>query len=119
MGLYTADHAGIVVRMFIWIFHRLSGVLLIFLLVFQLSTGFFQASSSQSEWVRTAAALHRHPPLVCLLVFLVVFHGLYGLRTILLDLGLKREKLLFWLFTLLGSVCYGGFLVLYWTQIAP
>lgn len=105
--------------MFAWVFHRVSGILLIFLLAFQLFTGFFQASSSPAESVRAAAALHRHPPLVCLLVFLIIFHGLYGLRTILLDLGLRREKFLFWFFTALGSVVFGIFLVLYGTQIGP
>ncbi len=104
--------------MFVWIFHRISGALLIFLLVFQFSTGFLQASSTQAEWLKTAAALHRHAPMICLLVFLVIFHGLYGLRTILLDLGLKRERLLFWGCTGLGSVVFAAFLVFYFIEIA-
>ena len=104
--------------MFVWIFHRISGVLLIFLLVFQFSTGFLQVSSTQPESLKTAAALHRHAALNCLLVFLVIFHGLYGLRTILLDLGLQRERLLFWSCTALGTVVYATFLVFYFMQIA-
>jgi succinate dehydrogenase cytochrome b556 subunit len=103
---------------FVWIFHRISGVLLIFLLVFQFSTGFLQAGSTQPESLKIAAALHRNPTLNCLLVFLVIFHGLYGLRTILLDLGLKRDRLLFWGCTVLGTVGFGAFLVFYFKQIA-
>ena len=65
--------------MFVWMFHRLSGLLLIGLLVLQLGTGFFQASSSNLPLVKTVAALHRHPAVVSLLVFCVIFHALYGL----------------------------------------
>ncbi len=104
--------------MFVWMFHRISGLLLIVLLFFQLVTGFHQASSSNAESVKVVAALHKHELLVSLLVFLVIYHGLYGLRTILLDLGLKREKLLFWLCTAGGLILFLAFLVGYYTSIA-
>lgn len=104
--------------MFVWVFHRISGVLLIGLLAVQLFTGFFQASSSGEEAVRTVAALHRHAALNCTLVFLVIFHALYGLRTILLDLGVKREKSLFWVFTGVGCVLFAVFLVVYLKHVA-
>ena len=99
--------------MFVWVFHRISGLLLIFLLSLQLFTGFFQASSSSSDLVVTMASLHKHAVLNCLMVFLFVFHSLYGIRTILMDLGLGREKLLFWCSNVLGLVIYAVFLVLY------
>ena len=105
--------------MFVWIFHRISGVLLIVLLGFQLLTGFLQAGAAQGESLKVASAMHRHAALNCLLVFLVIFHGLYGLRTILLDLGMRRERLLFWSFTLLGTAGYTAFLVYYFTRITP
>jgi succinate dehydrogenase/fumarate reductase cytochrome b subunit len=104
--------------LFVWIFHRISGVLLVFLLAFQFSTGFLQVGSTQPESLKTAAALHRHAHVLCLLVFLLIFHGLYGLRTILLDLGLKRERLLFWICTLLGTAAFAAFLVFYSMRIA-
>ncbi len=110
--------SGRCVAVFVWIFHRISGVLLIFLLAFQFSTGLLQAGSAQAESLKTAAALHRHAHVVYLLVFLVIFHGLYGLRTILLDLGLKWERLLFWSCTVLGTVVFAAFLVFYSAQIA-
>lgn len=104
--------------MFVWIFHRISGVLLIFLLGVQLFTGFFQASDSNSDLVRTFADLHNHTALNSLLVFLVIFHALYGVRTILMDLGVKREKFLFWAFTAVGLVSYAVFLILFITFVA-
>jgi len=103
---------------FVWIFHRISGILLIFLLPLQLLTGFFQASSSNSEAVRAVAGLHKYPALNYLLVFLIVFHALYGVRTMLLDLGVKREKLLFWVCTVLGIILFVVFLVLFRELVA-
>jgi succinate dehydrogenase/fumarate reductase cytochrome b subunit len=100
-------------------FHRISGVVLIGLLALQLCTGFFQASLSNAAWVKAVAALHRHPAVNCLLVFCVIFHALYGLRTIVLDLGVKRERLLFWTFTVLGSLLYAVFLASYFAYAAP
>lgn len=104
--------------MFVWIFHRVSGVLLIFLISVQLFTGFFQASPSNSELVKRFADLHKHTALNCLLVFLVIFHAIYGVRTILMDLGVRREKLLFWAGTLLGLALFAVFLALYLTLVA-
>jgi succinate dehydrogenase/fumarate reductase cytochrome b subunit len=104
---------------FVWVFHRVSGVLLVFLLALQFSTGFLQAGATQPESLKAAAALHRHAALNCSLVFLVIFHGLYGLRTIVLDLGLRRERLLFWICTLLGTGMFAAFLVFYFTRTVP
>jgi succinate dehydrogenase cytochrome b556 subunit len=104
---------------FVWIFHRISGVVLIFLLAFQLFTGFFQASSSNHDAATTLAALHQHAVLNCLMVLLFIFHALYGLRTILMDLGLGREKLLFWGSNLLGVALFVVFLVFYVTLVGP
>ena len=104
--------------MFVWLFHRISGVLLVVLLGAQLVTGFFQASSSNSDLTRSMASLHKHAGLSCLLVFVAIFHAFYGLRTILLDLGLKHDRLLFWVATLLGGVLFGVFLILYLRLVA-
>ena len=103
---------------FVWVFHRVSGVLLILFLAVQLLTGFYQASVSNSEWVATMADLHRHMVVKSLLVFLVIFHALYGVRTILMDLGVNREKLLFWVCTGLGIVLFLAFLISYSLLVA-
>jgi len=103
---------------FVWIFHRITGVLLIFLLGFQLFTGFYQASSSNQEFVVVIADLHRHAALNCVMVFCAMFHASYGIRTILMDLGLRREKLLFWVCTLVAAALYAVFLVLFFELVA-
>ena len=95
--------------MFVWIFHRVSGLLLIVLLALQLVSGFCQ----ESESLQALAALHTNGLVVCLTVFLLVFHALYGVRTILMDLGLARERLLFWCTTGVGAVIYAAFLLVY------
>jgi succinate dehydrogenase/fumarate reductase cytochrome b subunit len=102
---------------FVWLFHRISGAVLLGLLAVQLFTGFFQASSSNLETVKTIASLHRHAVMNCVLVFCVIFHGLYGVRTIVLDFGVKREQLLFWVFTVLGAVLFILFLVCYFAYV--
>jgi succinate dehydrogenase/fumarate reductase cytochrome b subunit len=98
---------------FVWVFHRISGLLLILLMAFQVCTGLFQASTSNSDLVKTMADLHRHGAVNCLLVFCAIFHGLYGVRTIALDLGARREKLVFWICTILGMVLFALFLVFF------
>ena len=98
---------------FVWVFHRVSGILLIILLATQLATGFFQASASNTEFVKSMADLHKHLLLNCAMVFLFIFHSLYGVRTILMDLGVRKEKLLFRACTALGVVLFLVFLGFY------
>jgi succinate dehydrogenase cytochrome b556 subunit len=98
---------------FVWVFHRVSGVLLIFLVGFQVLTGLFQSSTSNSDVVKAMADLHRHAAVNCLLVFFFIFHALYGVRTIVLDLGAKCENLVFWICTVLGLVLFAAFLVFF------
>jgi succinate dehydrogenase/fumarate reductase cytochrome b subunit len=63
-----------------------------------------------------ALVLHTNPFSDTLLIVLVVYHALYGLRTILFDLGLKKEKQLFWIFSVLGFVMSAALLVVYFTR---
>lgn len=100
--------------MFVWVFHRLSGLLLILLLGLKFLTSFFLMTKDQKpDW---ALVLHANKMSDTLLIMLVVFHAFYGLRTVLCDLGVKKEKLLFWVFTLLGLVVSAGLLVVYFTR---
>jgi succinate dehydrogenase hydrophobic anchor subunit len=63
-----------------------------------------------------ALVLHTNPFADTLLIVFGVYHALYGLRTVLIDLGLKKEKLLFWIFTILGLVVSVGLLIVYFTR---
>ena len=100
--------------MFIWVFHRISGLLLILLIGIKLLTSFFLMTKEQKpDW---ALVLHTNPFIDTLLIISVVFHALYGLRTVAIDLGLRKEKLLFWVSTLLSLVLSGLLLALYFTR---
>ena len=100
--------------MFIWVFHRISGLLLILLIGIKLLTSFFLMTKEQKpDW---ALVLHTNPFIDTLLIIFVVFHALYGLRTVAIDLGLRKEKLLFWVSTLLSLVLSGLLLALYFTR---
>jgi succinate dehydrogenase/fumarate reductase cytochrome b subunit len=100
--------------MFIWIVHRISGLMMIALLSFKFTTSFFLMTKQQKpDW---AIVLHANPFIDTLLIISVVFHALYGLRTVIIDAGLRKEKLLFWIFTLLGILLSAGLLVLYYTR---
>ena len=100
--------------MFVWIFHRISGLLLILLIGIKLFTSFFMMTKEQEpDW---ALVLHTNPFLDTLLIISVVFHAFYGLRTVAIDLGLRKEKLLFWVSTLLSLILSGLLLALYFTR---
>jgi succinate dehydrogenase/fumarate reductase cytochrome b subunit len=100
--------------MFVWVFHRVTGLLLIVLLSVKFLTSFFLMTKQQKpDW---ALVLHTNPLVDSLLLVSVVFHGLYGLRTIIIDSGVRKEKLLFWIFTILGVVLSGALLVLMFTR---
>ncbi len=100
--------------MFVWIFHRISGLLLILLLSVKLFTSFFLMTKDQKpDW---ALVLHTNPLIDTLLIICVVFHAFYGLRTVIIDLGLRKEKLLFWVFTLLSVALSALLIVIYFTR---
>lgn len=100
--------------MFVWVFHRISGLLLILLIGIKLLTSFFLMTKEQKpDW---ALVLHTNPFIDTLLIISVVFHALYGLRTVAIDLGLRKEKLLFWVSTVLSLVLSAILLALYFTR---
>jgi len=87
--------------MFAWLFHRISGLFLIVLFGIKIFTGFFlYTKEKKPDW---AILLHRQPVVDVLIFVLLAFHIAYGLKTILYDLGIRREKLLFWTSTLAGG----------------
>ena len=100
--------------MFIWVFHRISGLLLIVLLSIKFVTSFFLMTKGQKpDW---ALVLHTNPFTDTFLIISIVFHAFYGLRTVIIDLGLKKEKLLFWIFTLLSLGMSVVLLIVYFTR---
>jgi succinate dehydrogenase cytochrome b556 subunit len=101
-------------EMFIWVFHRVTGLLLIGLLGIKFLTSFFLMTKAQKpDW---ALLLHTNPLTDTLLIVAAVYHAFYGLRTIVIDLGVRKEKLLFWIFTSLGTLVTAALLAVYYTR---
>jgi succinate dehydrogenase cytochrome b556 subunit len=81
--------------MFIWLFHRISGATLIILIGIKILTGYFLLpKDNRPDW---ALSLHRHPVIDVLILILFTFHSIYGIRTIIIDFGYRKEKQLFWI----------------------
>jgi succinate dehydrogenase/fumarate reductase cytochrome b subunit len=100
--------------MFVWVLHRISGLLLILLLTIKFLTSFFLMTKGQKpDW---ALLLHTNPLSDTILIISGVFHAFYGLRTVIIDMGVKKEKLLFWIFTILASISSALLLLLYFTR---
>jgi succinate dehydrogenase cytochrome b556 subunit len=79
--------------MFIWLFHRISGVCLIVLFGIKILTSYFLFNQDKKpDW---ALSLHRQPVVDVLILVLFTFHSIYGIRTIVMDLGYRDEKRLF------------------------
>lgn len=100
--------------MFIWIVHRFSGLLLIILLGVKFLSAFFLMTKNQKpDW---ALLLHTNPLTDTFLIVAGVYHALYGLRTVIIDIGVRKEKVLFWIFTSLGTLLSAGLLLIYYTR---
>lgn len=95
--------------MFVWVFHRVSGLILIALIAFKIITGYGILGYFGDDLNNLMRTYHRLVSVDLLTVGLFIYHSFYGLRTCLIDLGLKQEKLLFWGFTFLASVIFVWF----------
>lgn len=88
--------------MFIWLFHRISGATLIVLIGIKIFTGYFlRVKEGRPDW---ALSLHRHPVIDVLILVLFTFHSIYGIRTIIVDLGYRKEKQLFWISNIAAAI---------------
>jgi succinate dehydrogenase/fumarate reductase cytochrome b subunit len=99
--------------MFPYYFIRFSGPLLLILVGFKILSGYaVTGKGGGASWL---SGIHINRTLDFLLLFLFIFHALYGLRLFLIDLGLMRqERTLFWVFTLTSLVLFGlSFLYLF------
>lgn len=80
------------------------------LFVVKFVTAFYLLPEDKPSW---ALFLHRHPAVDISLIFLITHHTCFGLKTILFELGLRKEK---WLVTsatvvavtlsLIGTIVY-------------
>ena len=98
--------------MFIWLFHRISGLALILLIGVKIISGYALTGNIA---LANTDAWHINKTIDVLILFLFIFHSLYGIRTIIIDLGVRQERLLFWSFNIIALVLFG--LAYYWIYI--
>lgn len=97
--------------MFIWLFHRISGVSLIVLFGIKILTSYFLfTKDNKPDW---ALSLHRQPVVDVLILILFTFHSIYGIRTIIMDLGYRNEKRLFLASNVAASVLSAFLIYIY------
>jgi len=88
--------------MFPYYFIRFSGPLLLILVGLKIISGYSLVGKIQAvSWL---SALHLSKAFDLPLLFLFIFHALYGLRLFLVDSGMiKQERLLFWTSTIISA----------------
>ena len=88
--------------MFPYYFVRFSGPLLLVLVGLKILSGYSLVGRIQGvSWLSN---LHIDWTLDLLLLFVFIFHALYGLRLFLIDFGMvKEEKVLFWASTIISA----------------
>ena len=87
--------------MFPYYFLRFSGPLLLILVGLKILSGY--ALVGKINGIPWLLGLHQNRALDILLLFIFIFHALYGIRLFLIDLGMvKMEKVLFWVFTIVS-----------------
>jgi succinate dehydrogenase cytochrome b556 subunit len=101
--------------MFIWLFHRISGATLIILIGIKILTGYFLLpKDNRPDW---ALSLHRHPVIDILILILFTFHSIYGIRTIIIDFGYRKEKQLFWISNITAAAV-SAILIYFFVQVS-
>lgn len=110
--------------MWAWVGHRLSGLVLVAYVFLHLS---FISTASMAEGGADFDALMEttsQPLFVAmdfLLVIVVIYHAMNGLRVVLFDLGIgiRRQKLVFWVTMAVAAVLIVGGLLAIWHLVFP
>src|SRR5437867_4316747 len=78
-----------------WLVQRISAVGLFFLIPVKIYTG-WAAKGKVPEFLVDARKIHFNSAIDIMLLLFFLLHGFYGLRVILIDLGVIREDKFFW-----------------------
>ncbi len=110
--------------MWAWVGHRLTGLVLVAYVFLHLS---FISTASMAEGGADFDALMEttsQPLFVAmdfLLVIVVIYHAMNGLRVVLFDLGvgIRRQKLVFWITMAISAVLIVGGMLAIWHLVFP
>ena len=88
-----------------WFIQRITAIMLLFLVPLKIYSGY--ALTGQLPGGALIQSLHISPFIDTLLLFAVIFHALYGLRVIAIDLGwVKDNRDVFSAFTIVGALLF-------------
>lgn len=88
-----------------WLIQRMTALLLVILLPLKIYSGYAMIGKLPGGGV--VASLHINSLIDALLLFAVIFHALYGMRVIFIDIGLvKDNRSIFTIFTIIGTVLF-------------
>lgn len=110
--------------MWAWVGHRLTGLALVAYVFLHLS---FISTASMAEGGASFDSLMEttsKPLFVAmdfLLVIVVIYHAMNGLRVVLFDLGvgIRRQKMVFWITMAISAVLIVGGLLAIWHLVFP
>jgi len=110
--------------MWAWIGHRLTGVILVVYIFMHLSFITTASIGDGEKSFNALMAITSQPLFVALdflLVFVVIYHAMNGLRVVLFDLGfgIRRQKLVFWVAMGIAAVLTIVGLYYVWHLIFP
>jgi succinate dehydrogenase hydrophobic anchor subunit len=89
-----------------WLIQRITAIALLVLLPLKIYSGY--ASVGKLPGSGALASLHLNPVVDALLLTSVIFHSLYGMRVIFIDLGwVKDNRDVFTVFTTIGVILVG------------
>jgi succinate dehydrogenase/fumarate reductase cytochrome b subunit len=91
-----------------WLTQRLSAIGLFFLIPVKIYTGWAAKDRVPfPEFLGSAKQVHLTSAIDIALLLFFLLHGFYGLRVILIDLGVIREDTFFWRTLSLAAIIFG------------
>ena len=82
-----------------WLVNRISGLVMIILMGIKLVSGLYLLPEEKPSWALT---FHRQTVLDVILIFLICLHACFGLKTILFEIGIFKEKILAYATTIIS-----------------
>ena len=110
--------------MWAWVGHRLTGLALVayvFLHLSFISTASMAEGGADFDLLMEMTSQPLFVAMDFLLVIVVIYHAMNGMRVVLFDLGIgiRRQKLVFWITMAISAVLIVGGLLAIWHLIFP